>query len=148
MPDECPEDAPTPTPTLLDLPTEERRREPTPLEILSEALGEETAKAVMAHRKAKRAAINTPLAARGLVKGFREYPGGVQAAAEMMVTNGWTGFKREYWDKGPRGSPRNESVLDRRSRELRERIENEHGIGREGSSGGPPAGGLLRLTNH
>jgi uncharacterized protein YdaU (DUF1376 family) len=153
MPDECPPDAPTPTPTptIEELPLEAPARESTPLQILSEALGEETAKAVMAHRKAKRAPVSTPLAARGLVKGFREFPGGPIAAAEMMVTNGWTGFKREYWDKGgggSRASPSYESVLDRRSRELKERIENEFGTGSDRAGSTESSRQLPRLVDH
>lgn len=121
-----------------DSPTENgaEAREPTPKEILLGVLDEETADAVMKHRKAKRSPLSTPLAARGLVKAFEEYPGGPKAAAEMMVTNGWTGFKRDYWDSAPRGSPKT-SAIEQRAQRLRERIENEHGIGRQGSGDTP-----------
>ena len=44
--------------------------------------------------------------------------------------------------------PRNESVIDRRTRELKERIANEHGIGRERNAGAEPDGDLLRLADH
>lgn len=112
-------------------------REPTPREILLTVLDVETADAVMQHRKGKRSPLTTPLAARGLVKAFSEYPGGPVAAATMMVTNGWTGFKRDYWDKPQqRGSPGQPSALELRAQKLRERIENEHGFGRE--RGGNP----------
>lgn len=93
-------------PTIEEPPLEvTREREPTPYEILKEGMDEETAKAVISHRKAIKAPLNSALAARGLLKAYREFPGGVQAAVEMHVTNGWRGFKRDYWDKQPRGSP-------------------------------------------
>lgn len=123
-----------------------KAREPTPREILLSVLDEETADAVIKHRKGKRAALSTPLAARGLVKAFSEYPGGSRAAAEMMVTNGWTGFKREYWDRSlPRGSLGvGETAIEKAKRELAERIRNEHGIGREGG-GNPTDAGLFPI---
>lgn len=128
--------------------------EPSPKQILMSALDEETADAVIKHRKAKRAPLTTALAARGLVKAFLEYPGGPIEAATMMVTNGWTGFKRDYWDKGqPRGSPTGRPLtgLAAVTQEFRKELEND-GYADQGEEGGNPDADarlpLLAITDH
>lgn len=115
-----------------------REREPTPREILREILTEETTAAVMKHRQAKRAPLSTALAARGLVKGFLEYPAGPEAAAELMLTSGWTGFKREFWDKRPMaGGQRRMTAAEETGQRLAERIrELQNGGGQPAYSGG------------
>ena len=115
-----------------------REREPTPREILREILSEETTAAVMKHRQAKRAPLSTALAARGLVKGFLEYPAGPEAAAELMLTSGWTCFKREFWDKRPMaGGQRRMTAAEETGQRLAERIrELQNGGGQPAYSGG------------
>lgn len=126
-----------------------REREPTPKQILLTILDEETANAVLQHRKAVKAPLTTALAARTLVKRFQEYPDGPKAAVELMLARGWRGFEREYWDKGQQRAgpaPQGESPLERRKQALRERIENEHGVGRQGS-GSAEDDGLFRAIS-
>ena len=114
-----------------------REREPTPREILREFLSEETTAAVMKHRQAKRAPLSTALAARGLVKGFLEYPAGPEAAAELMVTSGWTGFKREFWEKRPMsGGQRRMTAAEETGQRLAERIRGLQNGGGPAYSGG------------
>ena len=147
--------ASTPTPTPTKQPSVDAQApEPSPKQILMSALDEETADAVIKHRKAKRAPITTALAARGLVKAFLEYPGGPLEAATMMVTNGWTGFKRDYWDKGqPRGSPTGRPLtgLAAVTQEFRKELEND-GYANQGEEGGNPDADarfpLLAITDH
>lgn len=149
--------APTPTltPTLFEesspSETSAQARDPEPRQILMSVLDEETTDAVLKHRRAKRAPLTTALAARGLIKAFSEYPGGVRAAAEMMVTNGWTGFKRDYWDKGPtRAGPagRRMSKVEELGEELRQEIGSRIGLraqGREEGRALQPPQGLLAI---
>lgn len=128
--------------TLEIEPQEQIKKDSSPSEvrhILSEHLDAETVEAVLNHRKSKKAPVSTPLAARGLVKAFLEFPGGPNAAAEMMVTNGWTGFKRDYWDKGqPRGSPpRPATGLNAITEKFRQELEAD-GYSNEGEKGRDP----------
>lgn len=110
-------------------------RDPTPRELLLTVLSPETADAVMQHRKAKRAPLSTLLAARGLVTAFKEYPEGPEAAAALMVTSGWTGFKREYWEKRPAmGGQRRMTAAEETGQRLAQRIEGLTN-GRTNSSG-------------
>lgn len=120
-------------------PQESKKVDSSPIEILMTVLDEETAKAVIQHRKAKKAPLGTALAARGLVKAFGEFPGGPQAAAEMMVTNGWTGFKRDYWDKGAaRAGPHRQSSLAALTEQFRQELA-EDGYRDESEKGSDPA---------
>lgn len=82
----------------------------------------ETAKAVVAHRKAKKAPL-TLRSAELLAKAFAE-TGEPEAAAEMMILQGWQGFKPEWFanaragpDRRQRGQP--SSANDYLSAELR-----------------------------
>lgn len=106
-------------------------RDPTPRELLLTVLSPETADAVIQHRRSKRAPLSTLLAARGLVNAFKEFPDGPEAAAALMVTSGWTGFKREFWDKRPAmGGQRRMTAAEETGQRLAQRIEEMNRAGR------------------
>jgi len=65
-------------------------REPSALEILSECMSEQTARDLIAHRQKLRKPL-TARAAKLLAKDFVAY-GNAEEAAEMMIKNGWQGF--------------------------------------------------------
>jgi hypothetical protein len=123
-------------------------RDPTPRELLLTVLSPETADAVIQHRKSKRAPLSTLLAARGLVNAFKEFPDGPEAAAALMVTSGWTGFKREFWDKRPAmGGQRRMTAAEETGQRLAQRIEEMNHAGRpdQSSEGSGDLWGSKRL---
>lgn len=73
------------------------------IEILTECLTAETAKDLIAHRKAKKSPL-TAGAAKALVKQFAAY-GDAEGAAQAMMASGWTGFKAEWMQSSPRAGP-------------------------------------------
>ena len=74
----------------------------TPREILLGCLSAEVADAVLAHRKALRRPC-TVRAAQLLVKGFLA-TADPNAAADMMIVQGWHGFKPEWFDNERRSN--------------------------------------------
>lgn len=74
----------------------------SPLEILKTVLSTQTATDVIDHRKKKYPL--TPRAAKELVKGFANCRDGPEAAAAMMIKNGWRGFEAEWYDNAKRNS--------------------------------------------
>jgi hypothetical protein len=70
--------------------------EPSPVEVLSECLSEQTARDVVEHRKKLRKPM-TARAARELAKSFLSY-GNAEAAASAMIANGWQGFNPAWMD--------------------------------------------------
>ena len=70
--------------------------EPSPFEVLSECLSEQTARDVVEHRKKLRKPM-TARAARELAKSFLSY-GNAEAAASAMIANGWQGFNPAWMD--------------------------------------------------
>jgi hypothetical protein len=107
-------------------------------------LDPERLEALIKHRKGKRAQ-NTAHAAR-LFRADVEACGLTLAAGvDMVISRNWITIKPEWLNRPARGSPaapQGETVLQRRQRELAERITNEHGIGRERNVDPPAAGGL------
>ena len=83
MPGECSEQYTRATPT-------KRHIRKIPKEILQMCLSEETAIAVLEHRKAKQAPL-TARAAELLVKAFEDY-GDPEKAANEMISHNWRGF--------------------------------------------------------
>lgn len=81
----------------------DNKREAAPLELLSECLSVETAKDLIAHRKAKKSPM-TAGAAKALVKSFLAY-GDPEGAAQTMMARGWTGFKPEWLTEQTRAPP-------------------------------------------
>jgi len=78
------------------------------VEILSAVVPEETARELIAHRRA----IKSPLtagAAKGLAKNLASYSD-PKAGAEAMMANGWRGFKPEWMDNQARAGPRQERM--------------------------------------
>ena len=73
----------------------------TPLGALETVLDEERAKAVIAHRKAKRAPL-TVYAARTLAKRLKTFDD-PNAAAEEMIERGWQTIKRDWMKDPPNG---------------------------------------------
>lgn len=73
----------------------------TPLTVLKTVLDEERARAVIAHRKAKRAPL-TLFAAQKLAKRLKTFddPG---AAADEMIERGWQTIKRDWLKDPPNG---------------------------------------------
>lgn len=84
-------------------PEKSKPREPSNLEILTECLSDQTARDLIAHRKAKRSPM-TPRAARLLVDAFLAY-GSPEKAAQEMISRGWTGFKPEWMSNAARAGP-------------------------------------------
>lgn len=80
----------------LDTIVSNNTRDPSPLEVLSECLTEQTAKDVIEHRKKLRKPM-TARAARELAKSFISY-GNAEVAAAAMIERGWTGFKPEWME--------------------------------------------------
>ena len=91
-----------PQPHILSS-NEDNTREATPLALLSECLTEQTAKDLIAHRKAKKSPM-TAGAAKALVKIFKAY-GDPEGAAQAMMARGWTGFKPEWMAEKQRAGP-------------------------------------------
>jgi uncharacterized protein YdaU (DUF1376 family) len=79
------------------------KREQAPVDILAEAMSPETAKDLVAHRKAKKSPL-TAGSAKALVKQFQKY-GDPEGAAQAMMANGWTGFKPEWMQSNQRDGP-------------------------------------------
>ena len=88
----------------------------TPRIELLAVLDEEHADAVIEFRKVTKKAPLTAHAAKLLARRLSEY-GDANEAADIMIERCWQGFRAEWCD-GPR---RQESDLQRMSRELRER---------------------------
>jgi uncharacterized protein YdaU (DUF1376 family) len=75
---------------ILDTNVSNISADPSPLDVLSECLSEQTARDVIEHRKKLRKPM-TARAARELAKSFLAY-GNPEAAAAAMIANGWQGF--------------------------------------------------------
>jgi hypothetical protein len=106
----------------------------TPVEELAQVLPADLAKAFCDHRKALKKPM-TGYAARLMAKKLREMPDPV-AAAERSILKGWADVFPPPSNSGPYfGGPNNgaETIIQRRRRELAERISNGQGSGSEGS---------------
>ena len=82
------------------------------LEILETCLSAETARDLVAHRKAKKSPM-TAGAAKALAKSFVAF-GDPEAAAAAMMANGWQGFNPEWMHNHARAGPAIPPQNDRR----------------------------------
>jgi len=82
------------------------------LEILETCLSAETARDLVAHRKAKKSPM-TAGAAKALAKSFAAF-GDPEAAAAAMMANGWQGFNPEWMHNQARAGPAIPPQNDRR----------------------------------
>jgi uncharacterized protein YdaU (DUF1376 family) len=121
--------------------------EPSQFDELSKVLDPLHAKAVIDHKKGFRGKF-TPHAASLLAKEFARCPD-PNAGADAMIANGWQGFKAEWLDRrsntGGGNQPR-ETTIERRMRELRERVADEHRSEREGEPDPDALDGLPLLS--
>ena len=82
------------------------------LEILETCLSAETARDLVAHRKAKKSPM-TAGAAKALAKSFAAF-GDPEGAAQAMMANGWQGFNPEWMHNQARAGPAIPLQNDRR----------------------------------
>lgn len=117
-----------------------------PADDLAQVLGPDLAKHFLDHRKALKKPM-TAYAAQLMAKKLRTFPDPV-AAVEQSILKGWQDVFAVETERAF-GRPQQETVLQRRERELAERIRREHGIGREGNGDNQIAQGVvLRLADH
>lgn len=89
------------------LPNKEEEKH-TPLAVLATVLDEERAKAVIEHRKKRRAPL-TAHAAKLLAGKFAKCPN-ANDAADAMIANGWQGFEPQWLDNRSQGPPRGKQL--------------------------------------
>ena len=124
----------------------------TPRDFLETVLDPEHAGHVLDHRQRMRLPL-TAHAADLLARELAKCPD-PNAGADFMISKAWRGFKIEWWESerqraGPGQRQSTETTLQRRARELAERIENEHGIRRETGGDHPNDERVsLRLEDH
>jgi len=111
---------------------------------LAQILGPDLAAHFVAHRKALKKPM-TQFAGQLMAKKLRTFPDPV-AAVEQAILKGWT----DVWPVEPPSAPRVNgkpmSPIDARMHQLKEKIENEYGFGRE-AHGDPKDVEVLRITS-
>jgi uncharacterized protein YdaU (DUF1376 family) len=142
--------APTLTPTLTEdtslRSVAPAAQNPSPRDELSRVLDAARAQAVLDHRQRIRKPL-TAYAAKQLADKFAKCadPNG---AADAMISNGWQGFEPEWLNRRSNagGKQPQETTIERRMRELRERVADEQRSEREGEPDPDALDGLPLLT--